>query len=193
MAEDRGKIRAWVSSNIVPHEAELRAWLRGMSLSEDEISDAVQDAYVSISRLASVAHIRNGKSYFFQTAKMAVLQKIRRARIVPIEQLSELNSLHMVDDYPAPDRQMSARQDLERIQRLIADLPDRCRQIFVLRRIHGMSQREISRQLGLPEHTVEAQAVRGLKLISKAIAREDQHVSGRWPYIGKPLNVALKK
>jgi len=171
--QSRSEIVAWVGSHIVPHEARLRLWLRGMSVSEDDISDIVQDSYVLIARLESVAHIRNGKNYFFQTAKSVFLNKVRRSRIVPIGQLTELDAAGLSDDDPDAERQLSARQELERVRRLIQGLPDRCRTIFEMRRIQGLPQKEIARRLGVSENIVEMQAVRGLKLILKALENED--------------------
>lgn len=173
MAQLRSEIVAWVGSNIVPHEAHLRSWLRRKAISEDEINDIVQDAYFAICRLESVVHIRNGRNYLFQAAKSSILQKVRRDRIVPIDRLTELEALHLADDAPDAEQRASGRQELERVRRLIAALPERCREIFQLRRIDGVPQREIAARLGIPEHTVEAQAVRGLKLIAKAIAGEE--------------------
>jgi RNA polymerase sigma factor (sigma-70 family) len=174
LAEAPREVVAWVGSNIVPHEAHLRAWLRGMALGEDEIGDIVQDAYLSIARLPSIAHIRNGRSYLFQTAKSIILQQVRRDRVVPIDRMTELQTLSLADDAPGPEHRISSRLELDRVRRLIAALPDRCREIFELRRIEGLPQREISERLGLPEHTIEQQATRGLKLILKAIAGEDK-------------------
>lgn len=162
-----------MGSQIIPHEAALRAWLSRMSSSADEVNEIVQDAYLAITRLDSVAHIRNPRNYLFQAAKTAALMRLRRDRIVRIERLSEIDLLDMPDSDPGPERRVAARLELERVRVLIADLPDRCRQIFEMRRIQGIPQREIASRLGLPEHIVEAQAVRGLKLILKAIARED--------------------
>jgi RNA polymerase sigma factor (sigma-70 family) len=173
LGQCRDEIVAWVGSNIIPHEADLRLWLGRMSASPDEINDIVQDAYLAIARLDSVAHIRNPRTYLFQTAKNAVLARLRRERIVRIELIGEVELLDIADTQADPERRTGARMELERVRRLIAALPDRCRQIFELRRIQGVPQKEIARLLGLPEHIVEAQAVRGLKLILKAIATED--------------------
>ncbi len=173
MAQSRCEIVAWVENNIVPHEQHLRTWLRRMAIPMDEINDIVQDSYVSIARLDSVRHIRSGRNYLFQTAKSMILQKVRHERIVPIDRLSELEAMNLADDAPGQDRCASARQELERVRRIVAALPDPCREIFELRRIQRIPQQEIAARLGLPEHTVEAQAIRGLKLILKAIAGED--------------------
>lgn len=164
---------AWVGSNIVPHECNLRARLRQISVDEGEIDDVVQDTYLKLSRLDDVSHIRNGRAYLFATARSVLVDRIRRDRIVRIDSLTEADELALTDSDPGPERRVSARMELERVRRLIADLPDRCREIFEMRRVQGVPQREIASQLGVPEHVVEAQAVRGLKLILKAIARED--------------------
>lgn len=173
MAQARSETIAWVGSNIIPHEAHLRTWLRGMSLNEDEINEVVQDSYVLLSRLDSVAHIRNGRNYLFQTAKSVVLMRLRKEKVVPIDRLVEVETLQIADQSPGPEQRTSARQELERVRRLIGALPERCREIFQLRRIEGVSQREIAERLGTSVEIVEQQATRGLKLIMKAIARED--------------------
>lgn len=180
MTQSRAQIVAWVGSNIIPHEADLRARLRRMTVSESEIDDIVQDAYLNIARLKSVAHIRSGRAYFFTTARMVVLQRIRRERIVRIDSLSEMDALRLEDDDPGPERRVSARRELERVRGLIAALPDRCREIFELRRVQGVPQREIAARLNVPEHIVEQQSMRGLKLILKALSdvADDPRPSG---------------
>lgn len=145
-----------------------------MAVPEQEISDIVQDTYLKISNLDSVAHIQNCRGYFFTAARTVLLDRIRRERIVRIDSMTEMEALTLADDEPGPERRASGRQELERVRRLIEALPDRCREIFELRRIQGLSQREISQRLGIPEHTVEAQAKRGLKLILKALAGDGE-------------------
>lgn len=171
--EPRTEIIAWVGSNIVPHEAALRTRLRRMSIPEHEIGDIVHDAYVRIAQMDSVAHIRDGRAYLFQTAKSVILQQLRRQKIIRIDAVSEIELRTLEDDEPDPERRVSARLELERVRSIIAALPDLCREIFELRRIQGVPQREIAARLGVPEHTVEAQAVRGLKLIMKAIEGDE--------------------
>jgi RNA polymerase sigma-70 factor (ECF subfamily) len=179
LARNRGEIIAWVGSNIVPHEAELRLWLRRTGASRDEIDDIVQDAYVRISQLASIDHIRNGRTYFFSAARSAMLSRIRRDRIVRIDSMTGLEALNIEDAAPGPDRQMSGRQELERVRAMIDALPDRCREVFRLRRIEGVPQREIAQRLGLSEHVVEQQAVRALKLLSAALTASDADMARR--------------
>lgn len=144
-----------------------------MGVPATEIDDIVQDAYVALARLDTMSHIHNPRAYFFTTARHALLQRVRHERIVRIDTLTEAQALVIADDEPDPHRQTSARLELARVRRLIDLLPERCREIFLLRRVQGVPQREIAHRLGVSEAVVEAQAIRALKLILKAIEKED--------------------
>src|SRR5690606_41268261 len=81
----------------------------------------------SIASLKDVSHIRSGRAYFFTAARNIVLMRLRRARIVRIESVTEIESLNIVGDEPSPERIAAGRRELERVRRLIEGLPDRCR------------------------------------------------------------------
>lgn len=172
MPQSRQEIVAWVGRHILPHEAALRAWLKRSGTAAHEIDDIVQEAYCRLAALGGVAHITNGRAYLFQTARNVVLEQIRRARIVRIDSMTEVEALSISDSEPSPEQVAGDRRELHRVQELIEGLPDRCRRIFELRRIHGLPQREIARLLGVSENVVEMQTMRGLRLILAALEHE---------------------
>jgi RNA polymerase sigma factor (sigma-70 family) len=45
----------------------------------------------------------------------------------------------------------------------MAALPQRCRQVFTLRKLYGLSHREIAAQLAISERTVEAQIDKAMR------------------------------
>lgn len=167
--EKRAKIMAWVGREILPHEADVRAWLR-RTLDPDDLEDVIQETYCQIAGLKDVGHIRSGRAYFFTAARSIVLMRLRRARIVSIESVTEIESMDIVGEEPSPERIAAGRRELDRVRRLIEGLPDRCRRIFELRKIEGVSQREVAERLGVAEHIVENDVTKGLKLILQAIA-----------------------
>ena len=171
----RRDIVAWVGGQILPHEADVRSWLRRGGSSAEDVDDIVQEAYCRLAALGGVAHIANGRAYFFQTARNIMLERIRRSRVVRIDCVTEIDALNIVDSEPSPERIVASRRELARVQELIEGLPERCRDIFKLRRVHGMPQRDIARLLGVSENVVEMQTMRGLRLILRALtqARED--------------------
>ncbi|HLG86853.1 MAG TPA: sigma-70 family RNA polymerase sigma factor [Alphaproteobacteria bacterium] len=138
----------------------------------DQIDDVIQEAYCRIAALDDIRHIADGRGYLFRTARNIVLEQIRHARVVRIDSVTEIDLLSIVDSEPTPERVASGRRELQRVRALIDSLPERCRRIFELRRIQGVSQREIAEMLKVTENVVEAQAVRGLRLILKALAED---------------------
>lgn len=171
--EKRARIMAWVGREILPHEADVRAWLR-RTLDPEDIEDVLQETYCQIASLKDVGHIRSGRAYFFTAARSIVLMRLRRARIVSIESVTEIESLNIVGDEPSPERVAAGRRELDRVRRLIEGLPDRCRRIFELRKVEGLPQREVAERLGVTEHVVENDVGKGLKLILQAIAAGEQ-------------------
>jgi RNA polymerase sigma-70 factor (ECF subfamily) len=80
-----------------------------------------------------------------------------------------MDSLNLSADEPSPERVVAARAELEEVLRLMSRLPARCRQVLELRKIQGLSQREIAARLGITEAVVENDVAKGLRLISKAL------------------------
>lgn len=140
---------------------------------QSDVEDVIQESYCRLSALNDVSHIQSGRAYFFQTARRIVLDQMRRSKIVRIEAVSEIDALNVVLDEPSPERIASGRRELARVQGFIAALPDRCRRIFEMRKIHGYSQKEIAAELGVSETIVENDVSLGLRLILRAVAEED--------------------
>ncbi|WKL56065.1 RNA polymerase sigma factor [Asticcacaulis sp. ZE23SCel15] len=163
MTNDLMKAR-WIAQHILPHEGDVRAWIR-RSLRSIEVDDLIQETYCRIARLPDHGAVQNGRAYFFATAKNVAIDLNRRARVVRMDALAELEMGEMPDDAPSPERATAGRHELRRVAGLIENLPGRCQTIFKLHKIEGLTQREIAKRLGLSENVVEKQVSRGLRLI----------------------------
>ena len=190
MTPERARRIAWVAASIMPHEPAVRSWLARSRFPPDQIDDFVQEAYCKLSALASVEHIQRPDSYFFQIVRSLVADKIRQSRIVSIESVTEIDLLPVSSDEPSPERIVSARRELAEVLDLIAALPGRCRKVFELRKIQGVSQKEIAKRLGITETMVENDVVKGMRIISAALRKgaDPGHTSRRSRDYGEPRN-----
>lgn len=164
----------WIGSQILPHEADVRAWLQRTRLGKEEIEDVLQESYCRMAKLVSVDHVQSPRGYFFTVAKNIVLMRLRHARVVHIDTVDEIDRLEVMSEAPSPEQIAVGRGELARVYRLIAALPARCRKIFELRKIQGLPQKEIARIMGLSETIIENEAAKGLRLITRAIATEER-------------------
>jgi RNA polymerase sigma factor (sigma-70 family) len=161
----------WLAANILPHEPELRGWLRRRlrAFNENDVDDLVQEAFSRI-WAAEFGPIRNGRAYLFATVRHLLAEYARRSRIVPIELLGEIDSLNLISDEPGPERRVGARQELDTLQAIVALLPRQCRRVFELLKFEGLSYREVAQEMGLSEKTVENHLTRALARIGAALA-----------------------
>lgn len=170
---DRKRIVAWVVSSVMPHEPAVRRWLRSRLQTADDIDDLIQEAYAKLAALTSIDHIQRADTFFYRTVHNLLVDRIRHDRVVRIEAATETDLSTVYTEEPSPERIAGARQELSRVATLIDDLPERCRRIFTMRKIEGVSQREIASRLGVSESVVENEGIRGLRLILKALREDD--------------------
>lgn len=162
----------WLATHILPHEPDVRAWLRRTTqMTDADIDDAVQEAYAVLAKLDSVDAIRNPRGYLFQVVRSVFLQNLRRSQVVAIESIADLAELDVVDDAPSPEKHAFGLRELRRVETAIASMPTQVRKVFWLRRVEGLSQRETAQSLGLAEHTIEKYMARGVKLLLKQFDR----------------------
>ena len=88
--------------------------------------------------------------------------------------VADIESFNVADDASNPEQIAIEKDRLNFVTNIIGNLPSRCRNIFLLRKMEGLSQREVAQRLGIPEHTVENDVAKGLRLIQRAIAETEE-------------------
>ena len=172
------RVIEWVAMHVVPAEPRVRAWLQAQGVGEEHADDLVQEAYCRIAALASVDHISRADSYLFTVVRNLRLEEIRRNRVVPIVALTEELISCIKDDAPDPEHAALAKAELAQVQHIMAELPDRCRTIFHLKRVEGLSQREIAARLQISENIVENDVMKGLRHILAGLSRAKDKSDG---------------
>ena len=135
-----------------------------------EVDDLIQEAYAVLAKLDSVDHILNPRTYLFQVVNSLILREFRRARVVSILAAENLD-LIAISDTPSPEQQTSDRQELQRLADALAKLPRQSGEAFRLRKVEGLSQRDIAARMGISESTVEKHVAKSLRLLMIALGR----------------------
>ncbi len=172
----------WLSRHVLKHEPALRAWLGRRRIAGLEIDDIVQETYARLITVDQVSGIGNIKNYMFQTAYSVLVSHVRRSKIVTFETVTDLEQLGATRE-SSPEDQVIDRDELNRLARAVADLPGKVRDVFILRRINGLSQRDVARELGLSESTVEKHMSRGIYLLMNLISNsgnDNSRASKAW-------------
>lgn len=169
---DQLRARArWIESNVLPHEAAIRTWLWRHQSPAIEVDDIIQEMYAKIGTLPSVDHIQDPQRYALQIAHTILLAHIRRARIVSITAVEDIDAVHHLSGVASPEEIVSFRDELKQISDALDTLPKRSREVLLLRRVQGLSQRETAERLDLAEKTVEKYLTRAIHLLMDHFGR----------------------
>jgi RNA polymerase sigma-70 factor (ECF subfamily) len=175
----------WVSLCVLPHEPKVRAWLRRAKIEEGDADEIVQEAYCRLAALPEIDHIDQPGAYFFSIVRNLLARHLRRATVLPIEAIAEIDA---ADPSPDPETAATAAFMRSRLESFIDELPERCRRIVRLRKLQGYSQKEIAAMLGITESVVENQVQHGIRLLMRAWAQAEADAENRWNAYRKGAN-----
>jgi RNA polymerase sigma factor (sigma-70 family) len=158
-----GNLSLWFAEEVQPHEPMLRAWLRSRFPSRTDIDDLVQESYARLLHARLAGRVRNARNYLFATARHAALDLFRHESVITFDSIGEKPGQSVLDQQADVAETVCRNQELQLLSDAMQALPTRCRQVFTLRKLYGLSHREIALQLGISERTVEAQIDKAMR------------------------------
>jgi RNA polymerase sigma factor (sigma-70 family) len=155
-------------------EGILRACLLRYVRNPADVDELLQETYARLLLYAPAdGPVRSVRALALTIARNLALDWLRRRDVVPMDLVSDLASLDVLDEKAQVEEIVNAHQELKLLADCVAELPARCRQAFTLRRVYGLSQREIAKHLKISEGTVEQLLVRAVRRCAESLfARE---------------------
>jgi RNA polymerase sigma-70 factor (ECF subfamily) len=157
----------------------LRAWLLSQFPQERDIDDIVQEAIMRVLRARATGEVRAPKAFLFATARNLVLGGLRKSIRQGQFSLADLDQLELAEENEVGSSAVARAEELEFMAHAIQSLPTRCRQVITLRKIYGLSQDQIAKELGISISTVESQVVIGMRKLAAFFA--ELETSARLP------------
>lgn len=145
-----------------PHESSLRSYLHGSFPAVRDVDDVVQESFLRVWRARAKQPIASARAFLFKVARHLALDVIRHDRRSPIENVGDLATLSVSEEGRAVQTTVSRNEKIQLLIAAIDDLPPKCRQVVILRKLKFVPQREVAAQLGISEKGVEIQLTRGL-------------------------------
>jgi len=161
--------KAWFVREVLPLEAMLMRFLAKNWRNRSDLEDFRQEVYAQVLDAAETKIPESAKPFVFSVARNLLIDRFRKESIVPIEAAAvELDTLKVPSDEPGPERSVISRDFLRRLQRGIEQLPPRCREAVVLKRVEGLSRREIAQRMNIAEQTVSEYVAYGMRILADA-------------------------
>ena len=126
--------------------------------SVEEAEDVVQETFVSLwDKREQLGTIQSVKAYLYTAVRNNCLTRIRDAKpTTPIDKLPP-------DELLSEEEQVERAEMEARIWKMIDELPERRREIFLMAKRDGMSYKEIAAETGLTVKTIENHVFRAMQ------------------------------
>ncbi|MFK4752676.1 RNA polymerase sigma factor [Oceanobacter antarcticus] len=143
----------------------LRRYIASQVNNPQEVDDLLQDTLLRSLRPTNHERISSPVAYALRVARSVVVDYWRAGKRQPelLESLPEAVGICMEDEH-------IDRQKLELLSKVVAAMPELRRQVFILRRVEGLSRDQIACQLGLADEAVKKHITRAMMDIAKAMA-----------------------
>jgi RNA polymerase sigma-70 factor (ECF subfamily) len=155
----------WFEDLVGQTRSGLARYVERILASPEDAQEVVQEAYLKV-----FVALRNDPSesnypvaLLYTTARNIAISRLRHQSVV----LKSVGAVTIAEELRIRERsaeqQVSASERLNSLLMVVDGLPPKCREVFVLRWIHGMPQRDIGEQLGISLSTVEKHLAKGLR------------------------------
>ena len=148
--------------------APLRRYLTRLLGDSNEAQDVAHDAYLRVYPKLEDRTALKPEALLYTTARRLAFNRLKRRKIAPFIP-GEANLEIAASQQPGIPQQVMARQEYQQLEQAIAQLPEGCRTVLLLRKVELLSHQEIADQLGIAISTVEKQHARALRLLRTAL------------------------
>ncbi|NBB65525.1 sigma-70 family RNA polymerase sigma factor [Pseudomonas sp. ODNR1LW] len=135
--------------------------------------DIAQTLWLRVQRIADPAAIKDKRAYLYRLALNLTSDQMRSRKRGAALFDGQIEDPRMIDAAPSAETQIMHRQRLDLLAEAINELPPRCREVFLLRRVEGLSPAEVAERLGITPNAVAKHVRHALNHCQRRLAERE--------------------
>lgn len=127
--------------------------------------DIAQDTFVKLWEVRNRIDRKTVKSYLYTIAQNTTINQQKRKQL--LYKFQKTRTSHL--DADTPEKLAEMAQYEERLQQVIASLPDGGREVFLMNRLEDLTYQEIADRFGLSVKAIEKRMSKVLRIIREQL------------------------
>jgi RNA polymerase sigma factor (sigma-70 family) len=140
--------------------------IRGIVQPHD-VEDIVQETFVRCYEASKTTQIQHPRAFLLTTAKNLAINCVTKAENKLAERVASFDESAVPLYAPTLDVSAEAQEQFLLLCRAVNELPVQCRRAFILKKVYGLSRKEIAVHMGITESTVQKHVAKGLMICSE--------------------------
>lgn len=152
-----------LSAVFLEHQSSLKRFIARFFSRPQDVEDVVQEAYLrAFGAVKAGEDVRSPKAFLFRIAKNVALNELATKSRRLTDYIEDSTAQDVIDKGSSAEDQAMGQQKLAMFCGAVASLPEQSRRAFLMRKVYGLSHKEISERLGISISTVEKHVASGL-------------------------------
>lgn len=160
-----------ITEAFIKHETFLKRFISRFLSRPQDIEDVVQDTYLKAFSAEKKQQIQQPKAFLFRVARNAALTQLTKKSRQVMTYVEDYDGLEIINDEVTVENHVLAQERLGIFCQSALEIPTKCRRVFLMAKVYGMSHKEISAELGIGPSAVEKHVAKGLEICNAYVQR----------------------
>lgn len=170
-ASTAGRRSGLMASFIHEQRPSLFAFMRSRVPSEEDAEEAAQDCFERLLRYQDDKAPFTWRFLLYRIAANVATDRARRAKSHHRTDHVPLDDLAVASAEPSQEERLASEQELALLRAAILALPPKCKQVFLLHRVHGLTYAQIAKRCGISVKMVEKHIHKAVTLCQARVER----------------------
>ena len=172
-----GHTSSAIQEAFTRHQGALKRFISRFLPNSYDIEDVSQETFLRAYTTEKTREIEQPKSFLFRIAKHIALTQLTQKSRQITDYLEDFDDSEVLLIEDTVEDEFLARETLGIHCEAVAGLPPQCRRVYLMRKVYGMSHKEIAGQLGIAVSTVEKHLIKGVKLCDRYVREKTNNIS----------------
>ncbi len=150
-----------ILETFMDNQKPLRRFISRYMFSVQDIDDVSQEAFLQAYNAEQKGSIKQPRAFLFRIAKNLMLSEFSKKSRKITDYIEDYEYTEVLATDETLEGNIMAQQKLGIYCEAVASLPPKCRRVVLLKKVYGLSHKEIAAKMGIQISTVEKHLSKG--------------------------------